>query len=56
MTRAGFGVIALGALVLLLRAIGVIDSELGDIASVLTIVVGAVMVAIDGEAEAHPPA
>lgn len=48
-TRIGFLIIAVGVLLLVLRAIGVVDTETADIASVLCIVLGALAVAIDGE-------
>lgn len=48
-TRFGFAIIAAGAILLFLRAIGVIDNEGADIAAVLAVVVGALAVAIDGE-------
>jgi hypothetical protein len=49
-TRIGFAIILAGVVLLVLRAVGVVDTELADIASVLAIVVGALAVAIDGEA------
>ena len=49
-TRLGFSIIVAGILVLLLRANGVIDTELADVAAVCAIVLGALAVAIDGEA------
>lgn len=49
-TRIGFAIIAAGAIVLGLRAFDLLDTELADIASVLAIVIGALVVAIDGEA------
>lgn len=49
-TRIGFSIIAVGVVLLVLRAIGAVDTETADIASVLCIVVGALAVAIDGEA------
>ncbi len=52
-TRLGFAIIAAGALLLALRAVGVVDTEAADIGSVLLIVVGAIAVAIDGEAADH---
>jgi hypothetical protein len=49
-TRLGFAVILAGVALLVLRATGVIDNESTDIVSVLCIVLGALGVAIDGEA------
>ncbi|MCB0970633.1 MAG: hypothetical protein KDA97_03805 [Acidimicrobiales bacterium] len=49
-TRLGFAIIAAGVVVLGLRAFDLLDTELADIASVLAIVIGALVVAIDGEA------
>jgi hypothetical protein len=48
-TRLGFATILAGVALLVLRAGGWVDTEIADIASVLAIVVGALMVAIDGE-------
>lgn len=48
-TRIGFAIILAGVVLLCLRAVNWVDSELADIASVLGIVVGALAVAIDGE-------
>ena len=48
-TRIGFLIIAAGIVLLVLRAINLVDTEAADIASTLAIVVGAVAVAIDGE-------
>lgn len=48
-TRLGFAIIAVGILLLTLRAINWVDSEIADILSVLAIVVGALAVAVDGE-------
>jgi hypothetical protein len=48
-TRIGFLIIAAGVVLLVLRAINLVDTEMADIASTLAIVVGAVAVAIDGE-------
>lgn len=48
-TRLGFAIIAAGVVVLGLRAFDLLDTELADIASVLAIVIGALVVAIDGE-------
>ncbi|MCU1354607.1 MAG: hypothetical protein JWM89_25 [Acidimicrobiales bacterium] len=49
-TRLGVSIIAAGIALLVLRATGVIDNELADIASVIAIVLGALAIAIDGEA------
>ncbi len=49
-TRLGFSIIAAGLALLALRALGLVDTEVADIASVLAMVVGALAVAIDGEA------
>ena len=49
MTRIGFAIIGLGAALIVVRVVDWIDSESADILSVLAIVVGALMVAIDGE-------
>jgi hypothetical protein len=48
-TRIGFAIIFAGAVLLVLRAIGLVDSEAADITSVILIVFGALAVAIDGE-------
>lgn len=48
-TRIGFTVIVAGVVLIALRAANMVDTEIADIASVLAIVVGALMVAIDGE-------
>ncbi len=48
-TKVGFLIIAMGVVLLVSRAVGWVDSEVADIASVLAIVVGALVVAIDGE-------
>lgn len=49
-TKIGFAIIVAGVALLVLRGIGLVDTELADIASVLAIVIGALAVAIDGEA------
>lgn len=48
-TRLGFGIILAGVVLLILRAVNLVDTEVADIASVLAIVVGALAVAVDGE-------
>ncbi|HRW36635.1 MAG: hypothetical protein R2702_18780 [Acidimicrobiales bacterium] len=48
-TRLGFSIILAGIVLIGLRAVNWVDTEIADIASVLAIVVGALMVAIDGE-------
>ncbi len=48
-TRIGIAIIVAGVVLLVLRATGVIDREVVDIAAVFAIVVGALAVAIDGE-------
>jgi hypothetical protein len=48
-TRIGFAIIVAGIVLLVLRATGVIDREVVDIAAVFAIVVGSLAVAIDGE-------
>ena len=48
-TRIGFAIIGSGVVLIILRSIGVLNTELADMASVLAIVVGALAVAIDGE-------
>lgn len=48
-TRIGFAIIAAGVVLVVLRWVGVLDTELADIASVMAIVMGALAVAIDGE-------
>jgi len=48
-TRIGFAIILAGVVLIVLRALNMVDSELADIVSVLAIVVGALAVAIDGE-------
>lgn len=48
-TRLGFSIIFLGAVLIALRVAGLVDTELADIMSVLGIVVGALIVAVDGE-------
>lgn len=55
-TRLGFAIIIAGAVLLALRAVGLVDAEGADIMSVLLIVVGALVVAIDGEAADHDDA
>ncbi|MBX3286335.1 MAG: hypothetical protein KF703_13385 [Actinobacteria bacterium] len=49
-TRIGFLIIGAGIVLIILRAVNWVDTEAADIASTLGIVVGAVAVAIDGEA------
>ncbi|MCB1031628.1 MAG: hypothetical protein KDA95_09835 [Acidimicrobiales bacterium] len=49
MTRIGYAIIVSGVVLIVLRAIGWVDIEIADIASVLLIVVGALAVAVDGE-------
>ena len=49
-TKIGFAIIVAGVLLIGLRAANIVDSEMADIVSVLSIVVGALAVAIDGEA------
>lgn len=49
-TRLGFAIILAGVVLIVLRAVSLVDTELADIASVLAIVVGALAVAVDGEA------
>ncbi len=49
-TKLGFAIILVGVVLLVLRAVGLVDSDTADIASVLAIVVGALAVAVDGEA------
>ena len=49
-TKIGFAIILAGVLLIGLRAANIVDSEMADIVSVLSIVVGALAVAIDGEA------
>ncbi len=53
-TRLGFAMIATGVALLLLRTFGWVDPELLDIASVLGIVVGALVIAIDGDGADQP--
>jgi hypothetical protein len=49
-TRIGTLTIAVGILLLFLRGFGVIDAEAWDIGGVICIVIGALAIAIDGEA------
>ncbi|MBA3282137.1 MAG: hypothetical protein H0U29_07895 [Acidimicrobiia bacterium] len=49
-TRLGLAIIVVGIVLLALRAINWVDSEVADIASVLAIVFGALAVAVDGDA------
>lgn len=49
-TSVGFTIIAAGVALILARAFNWVDTEMADIASVLLIVIGALAVAIDGEA------
>lgn len=49
-TRLGFAIILAGVALIICRAANWVDSEGADIASTLAIVVGALAVAIDGEA------
>ena len=53
-TRLGFGLIGIGILLLVLRAVNLVNAEAADVASVLVIVVGAVSIAIDGENSDDP--
>jgi hypothetical protein len=53
-TRAGISIVALGVAILLVRAVGWVDTEVLDIASVLAIVVGALAIAVDGETADQP--
>lgn len=53
-TRIGFAIIFVGLVLIVLRWIGVLNTEVADIASVMSIVLGALAVAIDGE-EADQP-
>ncbi len=53
-TRAGLCIIAIGVAILLVRAVGWVDTEVLDIASVLAIVVGALAIAVDGESADQP--
>lgn len=53
-TRAGICIVAVGVTVLVVRAVGWVDAETLDIASVLAIVVGALAIAIDGESADQP--
>ena len=48
-TKIGFAIILAGVALICLRAANWVDSEMADIVSVLSIVVGALAVAIDGE-------
>ena len=48
-TKIGFAIILAGVGLICLRAANWVDSEMADIVSVLSIVVGALAVAIDGE-------
>ena len=48
-TKIGFAIIFAGVVLICLRAANWVDSEMADIVSVLSIVVGALAVAIDGE-------
>lgn len=48
-TRIGFAIIGAGVALVVMRWLGVLDTELADIASVMAIVLGALTVAIDGE-------
>ena len=48
-TKIGFAIIIAGVLLICMRAANWVDSEMADIVSVLSIVVGALAVAIDGE-------
>ena len=49
-TKLGIAIVATGIVLLALRAAGVVDTEVADIASVIAIVLGALAIAIDGEA------
>lgn len=49
-TRIGFAIIATGVILLVFRAVNWVNTEAADIASTLAIVVGALAVAVDGEA------
>ena len=48
-TKIGFAIIIAGVVLICLRAANWVNSEMADIVSVLSIVVGALAVAIDGE-------
>ena len=48
-TKIGFAIIIAGVILIFLRAANWVNSEMADIVSVLSIVVGALAVAIDGE-------
>ena len=49
-TRIGFAIILTGVVLLLFRAVNWVNTEAADIASTLAIVIGALAVAVDGEA------
>ncbi len=49
MTRIGFLIIGFGLALIVVRVVDWVDTESADILSVLLIVVGALMVAVDGE-------
>ena len=48
-TKLGIAIVAAGIVLLVLRAVGLVDTEVADIASVLAIVLVALAIAIDGE-------
>lgn len=50
-TRFGFLIGMLGVVLIGLRMAGLVDSELADIASACAVVVGAMIIAVDGERE-----
>lgn len=54
-TRIGFGIIAAGVVLLVARAVNWVDTEAADIVAVLAVVVGALAVAVDGEAADQDP-
>ncbi len=49
-TRVGAAIVIAGIILLLLRATNLVEGDLFDIVSVLALVVGALGIAIDGEA------
>lgn len=49
-TRVGFAIILAGVALIIVRAVNWVDTEAADIASTLFIVIGALAVAVDGEA------
>lgn len=55
MTRIGFVIIGVGIVMIAARVVDWVDAESADILSVLAIVIGALVVAVDGERSPRNP-